>query len=498
MKERKITIDQVGGVAHFELVLRPGVTVLTGENGAGKSTSFNAAARLYGMPAPVEVRDGAARGTIAGDGVTLVVSKVVRASGTTDLRLAEVGALAQLIDPQLKDPDAAARARIRALLSLSRLPVTEEAVSTLAGDAEVAQRSMVSIKDSGITDLLGAAERVRLVAHDRKRIAEQDSATAAGEAAALDSRALAAKSAAGELVTTSVESAERAAQEARERAAQAKLLAKQREELASQQAAVRASLGPRPDPAPIAEEVEQSIGRETKIRAGITDLTAQIDRLSSDLGKLRTQLATQELETRSARARQAEVSEARVAWTKRAAILDRPITGPTEDAVRTAEEEARAADTLASKAAKSAEFRSAHEAAAAAHQRASESASRAVVLESLATTVGDRLASLLSGTAAEGLTVSNGRLAVINAEGKILDFETRQSEGQRARIAFRVAARAFAGRVVPLDGKLWSTWDPDRQAEIAQIAAEEGMYLITEAPTRDKTLGTIHLPAETV
>lgn len=76
---RRITIENVGGIRHFVAEVFPGVNVLTGQNGAGKTSTMNAVARMYGADIQLEPRDGSDHGTVEDDrGVRLVIKKVAR------------------------------------------------------------------------------------------------------------------------------------------------------------------------------------------------------------------------------------------------------------------------------------------------------------------------------------------------------------------------------------------------------------------------------------
>lgn len=96
--------------------------------------------------------------------------------------------------------------------------------------------------------------------------------------------------------------------------------------------------------------------------------------------------------------------------------------------------------------------------------------------------IAGRLGQILAGTEASGLTVVDGRLAEL-VDGEAMDFERRRSDGQRIRAALRVAAKAYRGQVVPLDGRYWLALDDAARAEFGAIAAELGLYVLTERPT---------------
>lgn len=496
-KTKTVRIEDVGPVTKFEFTLSPGVTVLQGAMGAGKSRTAAATARLFGADVPVEPRDGADHGIIETEGVRLVIRKVVRATGKADVELGDVGALAALIDPLVKDSEAAANARLRALAKLVRPPVTDEAVAVLAGeDSEVCSRATEAIHETGIQDLFRAAERVRLEAHGLKRKAEQAGEQAAGEASTLDAQAETALKALDGRAPSPVPVAEAEAAERRatEEHARAELLARQRAQHEARQAEVRASLGDRPDASAPAQAVTDAEAWLATRKAALGQLEEELRALTAKVADARG--AVREAEGRLAAARDARESTAEAIgrWERQAAILDQAVEGPTPeevDALALTAQEAREATALSRL---SAAYLTNHEKAAAAHQRAAEAMGRAAALEALATSVSDRLGTLLASTPAKGLTVVNGRIHAIGPDGRLQDFERRLSEGQRARAAFRVYAAVSPNMVAPLDPRVWASFDDETKLEVAKVAVEEGMYVLTEQSTHGE-LTAAHLPS---
>ena len=70
-----VRISNLGGITSAELRLEPGVNVLTGANGAGKTSAMRAVSRALGADVPVEVRDGADHGSVEAGGARLVVKE---------------------------------------------------------------------------------------------------------------------------------------------------------------------------------------------------------------------------------------------------------------------------------------------------------------------------------------------------------------------------------------------------------------------------------------
>lgn len=122
-----IQIVDVGPIKQLEIPVpeNGGVVVLKGRNGAGKSEALEAvecAVSGKGSPKP---RDGIRSGSIRGLGVELSVGRSVKRSGelvvhSMDSRLS----VADLVDPGIKDPDAADQKRIKSLIALSGVSIS--------------------------------------------------------------------------------------------------------------------------------------------------------------------------------------------------------------------------------------------------------------------------------------------------------------------------------------------------------------------------------------
>lgn len=122
VKRETVIIRDVGPHTSLEINVCPGVTVLRGKNECGKSIAIRCVAALAGADAKdLPIRDGARSGLIEGFGTTLVLSTRNTRTGDSEVdSLEDRMNLAELVDPGLKDPKAATRRRIRALLSLTK------------------------------------------------------------------------------------------------------------------------------------------------------------------------------------------------------------------------------------------------------------------------------------------------------------------------------------------------------------------------------------------
>lgn len=457
-------IRDVGGVRDLKVELQPGVNILRGRNGAGKTSTLNAITRAMGGDVPLEVRDGAPVGVVEGPGVTLSVRRVVRKTGHAEVALADCGALAQLIDPGINDSDAAAAARVRALLRLLPVPVDQEALTVLAGGdegllADLEVRTAPS-RMGKTPDLLTTSEIAREVAQAQARQAERAAAEAAGQlqAARANLEGLAEPSpeaAAGDPLAA--RQARDAAIREHERAAAA---AEAREVLEQRQAQIRESLGDRPD-----------VGAAVEEHAAANEVVK----------RLRAELAAAEARRDELRRRAEDAATNASAWDQRRQVLDQPLEGPTADEVAVLLSQREAAEQLVTAIGAARQYSTAAAVARGAEEREKEASARAERLRAIAGEVHQRVGELLGKAGAAGLTVVNGRLAVVDGK-ELRDFETRLSDGERVAAALRVAATAYAGRVVPLAGEYWQALDPARRAELATLAEELGLYLVTEEP----------------
>lgn len=483
-----VRIRDVGGIHDAEFTLRLGVNLFTGPNGAGKTTAIHAITRATGGNVKLEPRDGAREGSVEFDGVALKVRGVVKADGRARVQVCDGAPLGDLIDPGIKDPDRAAEARIRALLRLCPMPLTPDIIGTLAGDAAVAAAVQQEVDEGSVSDLLGLAERCRVVGNRLALESEKKAGEARGVARAHQSwletlrtelgleegKEPAPPALTAEQLRGRVETLTRKVEVARVTAAQ-------RTDLELKQQEVRDTLGEKPDPTKFDEDLQVRQDALVAHEKRVHELEAQI-------ATVREAMAGVKADFRNLIERHKAEVQALTVWERNAEILARPVEGPTE-----ADVEALAAKLAAAKSEEIAtglvaNYLTQRDGARAKAEEAHIVELRAEVLRTAAQSVSERVGLVLQGTEAAGLTVSNGRLAVVDG-ANVLDFETRQSEGQRIAAALRVASSAYRDKVVPLPGVYWNALDPDHQREFACLARKMGLYVITEQPGE----GELHL-----
>lgn len=476
-----VTIDNVGGIHHAELLLKPGVNELVGANGAGKTSAMQAIRRAFGDKVPLEKRDGAIEGRITVPGLVVKIGKVVKATGEAEIEIEDAGPVTRIIDPGIKGTDEAATARVRALVELLAPPFDATSISTLAGNEAIANDVLAEYGENAFDNLADAADRTRLIAHRHARNAETAAKAAAGVATAAEQAAdQALERAGGEeaLIEIPVAEAERAETEATGALAVAKEARRRRLALEMQQNEIRETLGDRPDPARYDRDLQLRRDALASADDRIRNLEREIAQVRESMAGIRADgLALKEAQDREA--------ERAAKWDRQSAILAQVPEGPEEFEVEALEIEANRATETRRAAVVSAQVRNLLEMAKTAKLDRDAATERAEALRQIATTVYDRMAELPGIAERAGrLTVIVGRLHVKDAAGNLLDFELRQSEGQKIDAVLEVAASIYGpGAVIGLDDRYWLALDAEHRQLFADRAAAFGLRVITARPT---------------
>lgn len=174
-----ITIEDIGPIERLEIPIPDGggIIVLRGRNGSGKSTALRAAEGLLGKSAVgVTARDNTRRGRVEGWGAKLSVTRSTRRSGSLTVEEIDGRAdLGKLVDPGIKDPDAADAARIRALLSLAALEIKPEEILASVGIEEL------EIDAEGIEDPVTLGAKIKRTIEAEARVVEKGTDTFRGK-----------------------------------------------------------------------------------------------------------------------------------------------------------------------------------------------------------------------------------------------------------------------------------------------------------------------------
>ena len=123
-----IAATNLGPITDIEFALQsPGVTVLVAPNGSGKTILLDAVQAAARGEGKLPLRDRTRKGKVEAFGAVITIGGTCRHTGSFEVtNLEGKFDLAQLVDPRLKSPVAADRARIKALVSLTGVAASPE------------------------------------------------------------------------------------------------------------------------------------------------------------------------------------------------------------------------------------------------------------------------------------------------------------------------------------------------------------------------------------
>jgi ABC-type uncharacterized transport system ATPase subunit len=160
-----VQIKDVGAIQSlaFDVPEAGGVVLIKGPNGAGKSTALAAvaAASRGGKAAGLTPHGACPKGTVEAFGVKMVVGRTTTRSGSLEVLAVDAAAEpATIVDPQIKDPERADAARIKALLSvIGAEPDVSEFDAIIPPDSKADVDADLIGEDTG--DIVGLAGKVK-------------------------------------------------------------------------------------------------------------------------------------------------------------------------------------------------------------------------------------------------------------------------------------------------------------------------------------------------
>jgi hypothetical protein len=467
MTEHTIAIEDIGPIDRLEIPIPEGggIVVLHGRNGNGKSHALQAVEGLTtGERQPV--RDGQSRGVVEGLGARLTVARRTSRTGELTVEVLEGDDPTQLVDPGIKDPEAADRRRLEAMLRLAGAKPDTNLFASLVGGGEnlynvAAPSSLkaVDLPDMGARlkrDFEAAARKAESAAdnHRGARDALSDAATVSEDLPDIES--LRAK-----LHNTSVEFAR---EEERVKAAQTAgdAAAKAREGLRLTKEEYE---GPTAEQARVAHEKQSQV---------VVELQEAYDAASDELRRLTTQWKIAEEFESTMAAWQETVDDAPSGVVDDTKLVD---LGNQKDALNQHLEEAA---VLIEKHRKHKEYREAGRMVADAEMRADGWREAAKGIEAV-------LTAQFAPIAPEGLQWAENRLVCdTKARGEVPFADL--SPGERWSIALEIATRSTgSGSLLVIPQEAWESLDPiNRQA--AKEAAEKLDVVILTAEATDGPL----------
>lgn len=472
-----LNITDVGPIEKLGIALHAqgGVTVLRGSNGSGKTTALNAADALVRGKGKLATRDDAkTSGRVEGFGAMLLLgSKVTRAGEAEVSSLEGKLNIADLVEPPLKDPAAADRARIKALVSLTGVEPSPELFAGVMGKdvlehinaATWANKDLLEVASKAKRDLEGAA-----------RLKENESSMREGQAKACE------ESAAGVDVSGECNETQLRAEHV---AASGKLSVLQDRQEAARNSAERIRLA----------RERLTTTRECYTGPTVEQATSDVDSAIAHrrAAEERVKAAEERLRLEKAALSEAQQSEkaadlAYIAAKEHAetiqsyeAILNETATkAPTDEELQAAQQAVDAASTAIEQGALIRRAKSELEVAAVHRDEANEATATAERLRAAASQVDDVLS---QAVATDSLFVRDGRLwSAAHKRGEVLFHEL--SEGERWTIAFDIAAPIVGeGGILVLPQGAWESLDPTNRAHVAELARAHQVNVLTAEAT---------------
>lgn len=475
MKAQKtIQIHNVGPIHDLEINMpEPGVYALIGDHGAGKSTALAAVARALGDDEiHVALRDGATKGSVVLDDVTLLaVGKIDRRTGKPSISLASTSPLATLVEPGIKDPIAAERARIQALLKLVDLPVTDEAIATLVQNNTEAMdyldehEGLDSLRDR---DIVAATDKVRRLIHEMKRQYEDAAQQAQGEMIASQPEKPAV------LVEIGISDAQQDYDKALRTLERLEGECSQRTARERERAEIQATLGERPD-----VRAAEAVADGARLKCETAQ--AEIQKLKQRLAAAQERWNGLDAERKRANDAAIEADHAAERWDRRKAILDSDLSGATAEDVERAQRAVAEAKASLEQARESAAYRERVAKYQEASHRSGEASRKATDAERLALNVTGQLGKLLAQSGIENATVEDGALMYIHDDGTLEPF-ARLSFGEKLSFGLGPFTQKNADRILALPFNFWLALNEAKQQEAVSLIVERGIRVITEVP----------------
>ena len=490
MANNILQIDTIGPVKQLSIPLPEGggCVVLRGPNGAGKSTALDVARRLAGSKqGGLAPTDGARRGSASlGSAKLSVTPKKVAQAGELEVETIEGRFdVSELIDPQIKDPDRADAARLRALVSLSGAVADESLYESMIGDPQLWERLKVNISttDDPVA-LCGIVKRaIEVIAREYENRAAELSGKLGAMAEELDEFA-------GDVVDSAelIEAIDNATRKIerlesqREAAERAKVEHDEAAAALAEAKAARAERGVEAIGSDITD-AKLGIARQENncdsVRAQITELRDALAKREAELAKYSDLLSREQERLSSLVNEYTQAQDADHAIAQLETIVNRGTPVSVDDAEIEAAQSEKAAAleryTRNEDAKKQQAKRDRLAEVDAEHARTAHEAER---LRKLAA----KTESVLVGQIGSGpIRYKDGRL-VVETDRSESELFAELSHGERAKIAIDIAAEH-----VPSDGlivirqEVFESLQPANQRAIHEHAKARGVVILTAA-----------------
>lgn len=483
-----ISIKDVGPIKELMIDPKPGVTVLVGENGAGKSKALEAVDALTSGGGRLKPRDGTLGGEVQGFGIRLSVGHSTRKFGDPRfIALGEKLDVASLVDPGLKSPEANDAARIKALVGLTGVTADAAMFHELVGGQAEFEKL---VKKTSIVedDPVDMARRVKKDLEEAARLEQSHADHADGHAKAK----LESAKQFGENLPVVDEAALQqgfrgaVATEARlqSQAEQAKQAAIDRQKAQeSYLEASKAYTGP---------TVEQAVEKMEAAGKAVANAALAVEEANRAMAKAERNLrAAQHEQDTAVQAHQAACQAIHLCekWEKQLAEIP-VLEAPSDEALASAAEEVRKARQAIEDSVVARKAQSLLEEAEAAAEKAKRHQVKATRLRDSAKAIESVLSKLIAKAGCK-LTVigteKGPRLVTETERGQTLFADL--SDGQRWRLAMEIGLDTFQRMIeadgvkgtpiFPLPQRAWQDLNPANREPIAELARERGVCILT-------------------
>jgi hypothetical protein len=488
-----ISVNSVGPVVEFEYELtEPGVHVITGDHGAGKSTILRTVELATGGRVDMKPTkmDGAKSGTAVVAGKTIRIAKTTREEGELSLEGLSDLDLAGLHTPRFLDAATRDKHRIRALVRLANVAPDPALFHELLGGKE-AFDATVDADAIQTDDMVEMAAKVKRCIEKAAQATEKQAETARARMAAQVEQCsgvpMDAPHDAKELQAILV-----AAIEAKTRISQQRADALETIQQAAEARANLLEIGPGPiSPADATDALDRAKGAHAAALDTVESLEKQLERArhAAELAEAKVTAAEAAMEA----SRQYEATVA--GWNSQIAAASK-VECPTKEQMAEAVAAVDAANAAAELGAK---VRAAIAARAEADRYASvakEHEASAVRFRKAAAATQDVLSEALSAIPDCALKVwndadGNARLVIETDRSEREPFD-ELSDGERYDVLIPMLARS--GRIIVLSQAAFGELSPTIRGRVHELARQRGCFVLTAQADSGELRASLYQP----
>ncbi|MFA5801273.1 MAG: hypothetical protein WC911_02225, partial [Thermoleophilia bacterium] len=258
----------------------------------------------------------------------------------------------------------------------------------------------------------------------------------------------------------------------------------------------RDSQTPRPKPEELDSDISALDTSSTQVLAKIEETQAEIDRLKAILEGYQTERRGYDARAKELRKQRSDRVTEAARWDEAqksyAGIPDLPTIADADkaeqvlaDALAHYEQVKRAKDIQTKRKEHAETLRTLKEAQGLAKEASENAQADGKRLRVQAAAVSSKIGAILAAKGIPaGLTIVDGRLyASVDGKVKLFADPRGLSDGQRMSVMLHLGLAAFPGRIIPIDGKWLAELQPSSVAELARLAVEKGVIILSARPS---------------